>query len=171
MRGPARPERAGNYGVPLALLLVSGVPRTLRGWWARVTTDDLKPEIPRAALVTLQATAVLLVLGRAGYGLEGRELLARHYEVLGWGPDAVFVVGGFELGLATALAAAISPTLLALTAVWKIGTELLYPLAGHPVWGQAPGRDPDRSRSSRWSPPPARRNWRPARSGTARGPC
>jgi len=127
-------ERAGNYGVPLALLLMVRTPRTLGDWWRRLTTDDLRARIPRPALVALHATAVLLVLGHAGYGLEGRELLARHYAVLGLDATAVYVGGGLELGLATALAAGVSPLLLAFTAVWKIGTELLYPLAGHPVW-------------------------------------
>lgn len=127
-------ERAGNYGVPLALLLMAGLPSAVGSWWARLTTKGLRPRITTSVIATLYVTVVLLVLGHAGYGLEGRARLAGHYGLLGWSSTSVFVVGGFELGLAAAIASAASPLLLALTAVWKIGSELLYPLAGDPVW-------------------------------------
>src|SRR4030095_5080578 len=36
-------ERAGNYGVPLAFLALTGVPRSWRGWLAPVWLSDTRP--------------------------------------------------------------------------------------------------------------------------------
>src|SRR6266702_1063004 len=35
-------ERAGNYGVPLAFLVLAGVPRRLRGWFAPVWPSTMR---------------------------------------------------------------------------------------------------------------------------------
>src|SRR5215510_11762703 len=59
-------ERAGNYGVPLAFLALSGVPRSLRGWFAPVWPSDTSPLTADRARVMhgiLRVTTFFLVLG------------------------------------------------------------------------------------------------------------
>lgn len=125
-------ERAGNYGVPLALLLLPGIPTRVRNWFSRMHPPQTANT--RGAGVVLRGTVVLLLLGHAGFGLEGRELLASHYAAVGLSAAAVPILGGFELGLAVAIAFVGAPGLLLFAMAWKVGIELLYPLSGAPIW-------------------------------------
>ncbi len=133
-------ERAGNYGVPLALFVAASLPTASvasaassgwRGWFSPVA-----PEIPgehRAAVVTvLRATVFLLLLGHGGLALGEKPLLVEHYAWLGFTrPELVcFWSGVFEISLAIALFARPLAPLLALALVWKLATELLFPLSG-----------------------------------------
>ena len=87
---------------------------------------------------------------------------------VGFSPDLARVLGGFEIGIAIAIAFRASPALLIGVAVWKLATEMLFPLAGASWWevverggsyaapillallmtkNQEPRRDADRSTS------------------------
>jgi hypothetical protein len=127
-------ERAGNYGIPLALLLLLGPARSFRDWITRANAPTLTPE--REALIwrVLSVTTALLLVGHGGLALEEKGILVRHAGVLGLGAGSVVLAGAMELVLALVVLLAPRPGLLVGVALWKIGTELLYPIAGAPVW-------------------------------------
>lgn len=133
-------ERAGNYGVPLALLLLvvgaggshgadrSGADETRR-------KNDVSPHGMRWTLGVLRWTTALLLAGHGALGLITRKpLLAEHYASIGLSSAWLPAVGAFELVLALAVLLSRQPVLYAGVAVWKLSTELLFPLSGAPVW-------------------------------------
>ena len=86
------------------------------------------------------ATAGALV-GHGGFGWA----MAKHdwvgyFGAVGVGPAAVHdaslltVVGLFEIALGLLVLARPVPALLLFVVAWKLGTEVLRPLAGEPVW-------------------------------------
>lgn len=127
-------ERAGNYGVPLALLVMAGLPRTWRGLLTSITPSVSTGRELRAAMLVLQATTVLLVLGHGALGVSGTPTLVRHYAALGLDPTVMPVVGWFEIGLAAAVMLRPVVGLLLFVGAWKVATESLFLVAGYPVW-------------------------------------
>jgi hypothetical protein len=128
-------ERAGNYGVPLALLVVSGWRGAwltrLPGSWPALTGN---PGLRLARV--LQLTTVILLVGHAGLGFFVHKTgLALHYAALGLGdPAAVSFVGGFEFLLAALVLVWPRPAVLIFVCGWKVATESLFLVAGAPVW-------------------------------------
>ena len=125
-------ERAGNYGVPLALLLLLGWPRTWRGWFRA-------PRGPRANPVTLarllRLTTALLLFGHGALEAVTRKpLFATHYAALGLPAVIAPVIGYTEMLVAVVVLVVPRPALLIAIAVWKIATETLFPIAGAPMW-------------------------------------
>jgi hypothetical protein len=120
-------ERAGNYGVPLALWWLGGGGRTVPS-----------PEGPRRRGLNwiLRLTTVGVLLGHGALGwIVQKPLFASHYALLGLpGATVEPLIGGFE-GL-LALAVLLRPTrrLLFGVVAWKLATESLSPLAGSPFW-------------------------------------
>ena len=126
-------ERAGNYGVPLALLLYAGWPRNARAWFEPVTSSSQS----RLDLVrgVLHVSTVLLVAGHGALGaIVGKTSLAVHYAAVGIPASAVQIIGWAELALAALIAARPATTLLVAAAVWKLASESLFLAAGDPVW-------------------------------------
>ena len=126
-------ERAGNYGAPLALLLILDAsdfgfrPAILR------SMSDARRRAVRWSL--LVATAGLLL----GHGVLGvlfhKALLASHYSSVGLPGSAVEPwIGGFEILLAVAVVARPGFGLLVFICAWKVATELLNPIAGSSFW-------------------------------------
>jgi hypothetical protein len=125
-------ERAGNYGVPLALLLLVGWPGNRRGWFHA-------PEGPPASAATLArvlqwTTAALLFAHGALAAITHKPLFATHYAALGLPASIAPVIGYAEMMVALVVLVLPNPTLLIAIAVWKIATEALFPLAGSPAW-------------------------------------
>ena len=161
-------ERAGNYGVPLAFLLAVGV-GTPRTWFERVRITSIASINVRLVAAVLRATTVLLLFGHGALAVTGANgLVSQHLAAVGLSSDLAPVLGGFEIGIAIALAFRASPALLISVAVWKLATETLFPLAGASWWevverggsytapillallmtrNQAPRRDADHSTS------------------------
>ena len=129
-------ERAGNYGVPLAVMMVVGFGGPL---FARFSTtwrsiDDTARE--RLAW-TLRLTILLLLVGHAGLGLfEHKAGLARHYAALNFSNPSQLVplIGAFEFLLAGVFLLVPRPGLVLFICGWKLATESLFLLAGAPVW-------------------------------------
>lgn len=128
-------ERAGNYGAPFALFLMSAG----GGWrqwlgWAPVHPDETGRL--KAVKWVLIPTTVLLLLGHGFLGLVvHKPLYATQYATLGFDrPGFESAVGGFECLLAIAVAVKPARELLVLVAVWKLATEALNPLAGSSIW-------------------------------------
>ena len=135
-------ERAGNYGVPLALVVLTGLPRGWRGWrdpwrelWRARPADAIAPEaIPLAATVLRWSTGLLL-LGHGALGAISRTaLLTTHYAAVGLPAATTPVVGWLEVALALAILARPAPPLLYAAAAWKLATESLWIASGAPAW-------------------------------------
>ncbi|HEY5870995.1 MAG TPA: hypothetical protein VI542_36405 [Candidatus Tectomicrobia bacterium] len=133
-------ERAGNYGVPLAFLILVGVPHRLRGWFAPVWPSAIQPltvNMARALHSILRLTTCLLLLGHGALGaLTSKPALTAHYGSIGLdnvmvsGLTLTQVVGGMEIVLAVAALVAPLPSLLLGIGLWKMGTEALFMTSG-----------------------------------------
>jgi len=125
-------ERAGNYGVPLALLLLLGWPQSWRGLFQ---TRENRPADPATVARVLQWTTVLLLFGHGALAAITRKpLFATHYAALGLPSGVVPFVGAGEMLVALLVLILPSPTLVIAIAVWKLATEALFPIAGSPIW-------------------------------------
>jgi hypothetical protein len=130
-------ERAGNYGVPLAFLMLAGWPRP---WsWRSLTAPLTEPlrdagNLARARTV-LQWTTCFLLAGHGALGaITGKPLLTVNYASIGLPAATTAMVGWFELALAAAIAVRPMTGLLLFVAAWKLATESLFVAAGAPIW-------------------------------------
>lgn len=133
-------ERAGNYGVPLAFLVLAGVPRRLRGWFTPVRPSNMPPLTvvsARAMRGILRVTTGLLLLGHGALGaLNDKPALTAHYASIGLrgvvvgGLTLTRKIGGLEIVLAVAVLVAPLPGLLIGICLWKMGTEALFMTSG-----------------------------------------
>lgn len=134
-------ERAGNYGVPFAFLLLSGWGKSFKDWFSPIELHALRPaKMTKIALVLRLATGLLLFGHGALIVLAHKQALAGQLAVLGAGsaslqPSLVAqYAGGLEMLLAALVCVRPLPRLLLFVALWKIAVELIYPLTGAPVW-------------------------------------
>ena len=137
-------ERAGNYGIPLAFLVMSGWARSWREWFEPIVPrPSPAPDAARMAKVAmiLRISLALLIIGHAGYGaFMQKKMLADQYATAGLsgfpGGVAALVpsIGWFEMLLGAVVLVAPLPPLLLFVFVWKVATELLYPVSGAPFW-------------------------------------
>jgi len=133
-------ERAGNYGVPLAFLVLAGVPRRRCVWYAPAWSSDMSPlTVDRARAIhwILRVTTCLLLLGHGALGaLHNKPALTAHYASIGLhdvvvgGLTLTQVIGGLEIVLAVAVLVAPLPSLLLGICVWKMATEVLFMTSG-----------------------------------------
>ncbi len=129
-------ERAGNYGVPFAILLVFGTSGSLFGRLpaAWPSFDEKKRE---QLALALRATTLTLLVGHAGLGLFTQKAgLANHYQALGFENATAIVplVGSIEFFMvAIALLVPRSSVFLGIC-IWKIATESLFIVSGAPFW-------------------------------------
>lgn len=127
-------ERAGNYGVPLAFLLFLGPIRSWREWIATATVPSLTAEREILVRRVLLLTIALLLIGHGGLALQQKSVLVEHASVLGLSADAVIATGWIEIAIAGLVLVAPRPSLLLGVVLWKTATELLFPVAGAPIW-------------------------------------
>jgi hypothetical protein len=127
-------ERAGNYGVPLAMLLLTGLPRSLRD----LVTPLTATEADRLAEVRIRQvllwTTTLLLVGHGILGIAGKAKLVEHYASVGLPASTTVAVGIFEIALAAVVMLKPSVKLLIFVAGWKLATETLFLTAGSPLW-------------------------------------
>jgi hypothetical protein len=134
-------ERAGNYGAPLALLLLSipthqdpSVPgqhgKNFRRWWSRVDAHPHPDPVTfNRVFLCLRIVVFLLLLGHGWLNLIEKKALLAQYAGLGFSDPVrtAHLAGGFEIIAAFAiLIRPVRPLLLVLL-LWKTGTELFYP--------------------------------------------
>jgi hypothetical protein len=129
-------ERAGNYGVPLAFLLLAGglFPLTKERLLEPLTealNDDRALALVRTVL---QWTTCLLLGGHGALGILGKAMLTKHYATIGLPVTTTALVGWFELALAVVIAVRPTVSVLLFVAGWKLATESLFVLAGDPIW-------------------------------------
>lgn len=126
-------ERAGNYGVPLALLLMTGVTFTRAGL-LKPLAPALAPAPAHTPALVLKWTTVLLLLGHGALGVMGKPGLTGHYAAVGLPGSTTVIVGWFEIALASAVMLRPGAGLLVFVATWKLASESLFITAGAPIW-------------------------------------
>lgn len=124
-------ERAGNYGAPFALLLLSGgIGKNIKDLFASVNTNVHLNEKTLANVITcLRIVVFLLFLGHGWLNLIEKKSLLSQYASLGFvnpGKTAQ-VIGLLEiLGGLAVLIRPFGPLVLVLF-IWKVTSELFYP--------------------------------------------
>jgi hypothetical protein len=130
-------ERAGNYGVPLALILLTTRWRGVRGFLAPISFRLVTDRLLRDLEIVLVGVVVLLLVGHGALGLESKAGLVSNYASV-FSDDAAArltpIVGAGEIALALVLARVPSVPLALFIAVWKLTIESLFVAAGSPFW-------------------------------------
>ncbi len=120
-------ERAGNYGAPLALLLLS-VP--FRGWWSRVDAHPQPdPATFNRVILCLRIVVFLVLLGHGWLNWIEKKSLLTQYAGLGFSDPVrtAHIAGVYEMAAAVAILIRPLRPLLLVLLLWKMGTELFYP--------------------------------------------
>lgn len=128
-------ERAGNYGIPIALLVLAATRlEWSRAWLRPLAVDRLTRERRRQLHLVLRATTATLLLGHGGLALFGKPLLADHLAAVGLPAGALPAVGAAEVALAGLVAVRPLPGIVLFVLGWKLATEALFLVAGSPFW-------------------------------------
>ena len=125
-------ERAGNYGVPLAMLLVVGWPRTIRGGFSGSAGTVI--DTTTIAWVLRITTALLLFGHGALQAITHKAIFATHYATVGLPASIVPTLGITEIVAAALVLLGPNVRLLVAIAIWKLATEALFPMSGAPIW-------------------------------------
>ena len=122
-------ERAGNFGAPLALLMLSGGVN-LRGLFTPVDSNtEIPAEVLQKAITWLKLIVFLLLAGHGWLNLVEKKGLIGQYTSLGFNNPAfvAHLVGAVEIAAAASvLIKPIRPIILTFL-VWKMASELFYP--------------------------------------------
>jgi hypothetical protein len=136
-------ERAGNFGVPLALLYMAGWGRSAATWFRAKASPGLLRQVESERLAwLLRLTTVGLLVGHGAFGvfLQKPQAWTKYFGVLGISGSTVQsaslipLVGWFEILLALVVLARPTWRLLLFVFTWKLATELLRLPAGEPIW-------------------------------------
>ncbi len=135
-------DRAGNFGGPLAFLVLSGgIPRTARGWIDPIRMGPVSRATLKRVAFVLQWVTALTLIGHGAYGaiLQKQQLLDMYTRAgltsLPWvGPHFEPILGWCEMALGVAIAVRPFRALLLAAFAYKVATELLYPATGYPVY-------------------------------------
>jgi hypothetical protein len=134
-------ERAGNFGVPLAYLVLVGGGRSLRDWLAPIDVRALPSPSWSQLAWLLRLTASAVLVGHGAFGLVMHKAVwSGYFRAVGISAETVTagglipVVGGLEIGLGLLVLLRPWPGLLVGVFVWKLFTECLRVIAGEPVW-------------------------------------
>ena len=130
-------ERAGNFGAPLALLAFGGWFDSSVGWFSKMKERPIPEAVADQLALVLKYSTGLLLIGHGGFGaFMHKEMLFGHFASVGihLTNPALTLVGWFEIAMGLAVMIRPLGGLLIFIVVWKIATELLYPLSGAPIW-------------------------------------
>jgi hypothetical protein len=126
-------ERAGNYGVPIALLLWYARPGSVRALLQPVERTAVVDRA-RTGRVLLWATAILLFAHGALQAITQKPSFAALYGAVGLPASIANAIGVAEMIVALLVLVAPFPALLVAIAAWKIASESLFPISGTPIW-------------------------------------
>jgi hypothetical protein len=128
-------ERAGNYGVPFAFLLLARE-AGVRGWLQRIPVVPITPPMARHQAALLAASTAALLVGHGAFGLLlVKPMLVAHLAHVGLGsPDVLRLQGALEVGMGLLVSFVTAPLAMWGIAAWKLATEWLYVLHGSPVF-------------------------------------
>jgi uncharacterized membrane protein len=124
-------ERAGNYGAPFCLLLLTGGIR-LNSRWLFSTINPSEPVDQKSLTrvkTALQLIVFLLMAGHGWLNLIQKPGLISQYTALGFSnpANASLLTGIFEIMAAIAVLVKPVRPLIFIFFVWKMGSELFYP--------------------------------------------
>lgn len=124
-------ERAGNYGAPLVLLVLTGsASSNMKNLFAPMS-PDVQPDSTRLKYVALclKVSVFLLLAGHGWLNLIEKQSLLDQYGSIGFAqPEHVAkVVGIFEVVAAFFSLSGIFPGLLFIIFIWKMVSEAFYP--------------------------------------------
>ncbi|MEJ7587783.1 MAG: hypothetical protein WKI04_09515 [Ferruginibacter sp.] len=123
-------ERSGNFGAPLALLLLSGIPTNGRGWFRRIDPFIMPDPTTTANVATcLKLVVFLLLFGHGLLNVIGKESILNQYRSLGSSsPEELALITGLA-EITAAFFVLFKPfrPLLLVMFFWKMGSEMLYP--------------------------------------------
>ncbi|HVS95914.1 MAG TPA: DoxX family protein, partial [Puia sp.] len=121
-------ERAGNFGAPLVLLLLS--PSGPKGWMSRIDPVP-RPNAPnyKRVILCLRIIVFLLLLGHGWLNLNEKKALLEQYASLGFDNPATTAhfIGVFEIAAAFTILLRPLRWLVGALFIWKMTTELFYP--------------------------------------------
>jgi hypothetical protein len=127
-------ERAGNYAVPFALLLLTGAPRKAADWFANDAVDVVRVSSATVAEILRWTTSLLLFGHGALEAITRKPVFIAHYATIGLPASIAPALGWIEIVVAILVLFVPSVSLLIAIAVWKMATEALYPMSGTPIW-------------------------------------
>ncbi|MCC8408279.1 hypothetical protein LJ707_05010 [Mucilaginibacter sp. UR6-1] len=123
-------ERAGNYGAPLALLLLCGFEPSVKSLFSKMK-QPVSVSIDRLKMVqlALRIAAFLLLTGHGWLNLLHKKGLIAQYNALGFrqAENVALVNGVVEIVAALFILLRPNRRLLLVFFIWKVATELLYP--------------------------------------------
>jgi hypothetical protein len=124
-------ERAGNFGAPLALLLLSGgVQLNFKSLFTPISPDvDADAKTLTRVITCLKVVVFLLLAGHGWLNLIGKKGLMGQYASLGFSNPAnvAHLIGALEIAAGIAvLIKPVRPALLIFLG-WKVISELFYP--------------------------------------------
>jgi hypothetical protein len=135
-------ERAGNFGVPIALLYLSGWPRPTVAWLCARVSPRVLTRMPAERMKwILRITTASLLIGHGGFGaFVHKAAWTGYFGALGIDAGTVqnlslvSTVGWLEIVLGLVVLVRPGWKLLLFVVCWKISTELLRLPAGEAVW-------------------------------------
>lgn len=124
-------ERAGNFGAPLALLLLSGgVQLNIKSLFTPIS-PDIQPDAKVLARVVtcLKMVIFLLLAGHGWLNLIGKKGLIGQYTALGFSNPLItaHLIGAMEVAAAISVLIKPARPVLLIFLTWKIISELFYP--------------------------------------------
>ena len=130
-------ERAGNYGMPIVMIVMLASWRGIVGFFGSARFGELTPELLHRVKIVLVVVVALLLIGHGALGVESKRGLITNYASIipqDLAARATPWIGGGEIALAIALARWPSVPLALFAAFWKLSTESLFVVAGQPFW-------------------------------------
>jgi hypothetical protein len=131
-------ERAGNFGAPLALLLLTGgiVPSRKNVFNRLVPELDADPNNLVRVAFYLRLVVFLLLLGHGWLNILGKKALLNQYDTLGIGNPVKtsLLLGSFEIATACLILVRPLRPFLFMVFIWKMFSELFYPHYGVFEW-------------------------------------
>jgi uncharacterized membrane protein HdeD (DUF308 family) len=124
-------ERAGNFGAPLALLLLSGgVQANIKSWFTPINPDtELNPKTMATVITCLKVVVFLLLTGHGWLNIIEKKGLVGQYTSLGFtNPGKTAQIVGV-LEILAGLVVLVKPlrSVLVIFLIWKVTSELFYP--------------------------------------------
>lgn len=131
-------ERAGNFGTPLAFLILSGAfNKNIKAWFIPVN-PNIGPDANTLISLKncLQVVVFLLLLGHGWLNAIEKKGLISQYTALGFSNpvNAAHVIGIFEIIAAFAILFRPVGPVLFFVFIWKITSESFYPHYGMFEW-------------------------------------
>jgi hypothetical protein len=123
-------ERAGNFGAPIALLLLLGNnKRNIIDWFKRINSNALSSHNLSMVIICLRVIVFLLFAGHGLLNIIERQGLLNQYASLGLSNNTAVarIVGTLEIIAALIVLVKPLPHIVLGLFIWKMGTELFYP--------------------------------------------